>query len=294
MTQGRLGGIVINGVLFTDEGVWSAGTYAANSVVYYGGTNAAKGTYATATSTSLEPGAGDWHPVALNSTVAGPKGDPGVNADGVIFRTTDPVDDPGGTGTDGDVCIMTAADGYDAWDVLHKESGSWVLKGNIKGAAGTPGAPGAGDNDSVQWTDTGTDYTVTGGGGTINFGGAKDMKVVIPADGDYLISAEVCEDWSAVTAATGEAVYYQLVKTVGSGAPLAVSGNLIGTAMSTLAAAIVGANVFGHSWQVVVPGLVAGDEVSLQAIKIGSSTGAIKIRSAFGDANCCMNAVKCS
>ena len=327
----------------------NAATYQKGDEVYYASTGNAYTCLVDGTTGVLPTDTSKWMISGKkgDTGLTGPKGDPGTDANEIIFSDVDPT---GGDGVDNDVWIMTDnGTSYNQWDVLRKITGTWTLEGNIKGATGAsgadaasvtsgsadptggndgdfyfqtgtgstgvagdfwkkitgtwaiqmniigpPGSSGGGDNASAQWFDTGIDHTITGGGGTINFGGSKDMKVVIPADGDYLISAEVTEDWSAVTAASGEGTYYQFVKTVGSGAPLALGPNLVGTCVSTLSSAIVGPNKFSRSWQVVVPGLVAGDEVSLTVVKIGSSTGAIKVVSAFGDAHSFMNAVKCS
>lgn len=208
--------IIINGITFTFQGTWSAGTYAANSAVRYG-TGATGGIYATTEETALEPGNAPWVHSVKDSVVAGPQGDPGTDAAEIIFGATDPVDDPGGTGVDGDIYIMTADDGFLEGDVLQKEAGAWSLKGNMKGPAGSNGSNGAdGANgqgvptggtaaqllSKIDATDFNTEWVDPPAGGGLSLGDATQLFASSPSK-SCMNTQQACGAITATVVVTG-------------------------------------------------------------------------------------------
>ena len=95
-------------------------------------------------------------------SVVGPAGSDGKS---ILYGTVAPTSQ----GVNGDLYLNISN-----WDMYAKESGSWVKKGNIKGAtgaAGTAGTPGTNGQRGSQWfvgtgiTGTSTTATVFSGSG---------------------------------------------------------------------------------------------------------------------------------
>ncbi len=73
--------------------------------------------------------------LALQNNLKGDQGDPG--ADGKTLHSNNGAP-AAGLGTDDDWCLD-----YSNWNMYRKESGTWTLRGNIKGETGAAGAAGA-------------------------------------------------------------------------------------------------------------------------------------------------------
>ena len=65
--------------------------------------------------------------------VMGPQGPSGTDGKSILYGTTAPTTQ----GVNGDLYLNVSN-----WDMYAKESGSWVKKGNIKGATGAQGTKG--------------------------------------------------------------------------------------------------------------------------------------------------------
>lgn len=73
--------------------------------------------------------------LALQSNLKGDQGDPGADGNTIYSNNGAPA---AGLGVDDDWCID-----YSTWNMYRKESGTWTLRGNIKGETGAAGAAGA-------------------------------------------------------------------------------------------------------------------------------------------------------
>ena len=73
--------------------------------------------------------------IALQNNLRGDKGEPGIDGNTLHSNNGSPA---AGLGVDGDWCLD-----YSTWDMLRKEAGTWVLRGNIKGETGENGEDGS-------------------------------------------------------------------------------------------------------------------------------------------------------
>ena len=73
--------------------------------------------------------------LALQNNLKGDQGDPGADGNTIYSNNGAPA---AGLGVDDDWCID-----YSTWNMYRKESGTWTLRGNIKGETGAAGAAGA-------------------------------------------------------------------------------------------------------------------------------------------------------
>lgn len=73
--------------------------------------------------------------LALQNNLKGDQGDPGEDGNTIYSNNGAPA---AGLGVDDDWCID-----YSTWNMYRKESGTWTLRGNIKGDTGAAGAAGA-------------------------------------------------------------------------------------------------------------------------------------------------------
>ena len=141
-------------------------------------------------------------------------------ADGTCMRTgeTDPASD---LGKNGDSYINTVT-----WDYFVKENGTWVFKGNIKGATGATGAAGA-NGSNGQNGQNGQDgvsvssITKTGSNGLV------DTYTITYSDGSST-TFEVTNGATGATGAQGAAGTNGNTILVGIGAPTSATGGVNG------------------------------------------------------------------
>ena len=106
--------------------------------------------------------------LALQNNLKGDQGDPGEDGNTIYSNNGAPA---AGLGVDDDWCID-----YSTWNMYRKESGTWTLRGNIKGETGAAGAPGA------KW-----------------YSSASDPSSAIGVTGDYALnttSGDVFKRWA--------------------------------------------------------------------------------------------------
>ena len=125
----------------------------------------------------------------------------------------------------------------------------------------------------VEAVGSGTDYTLTTTLAVIAFGTSGNLEVVLPFDGDYIVTADVVEDLFSVTASVTP--NYSAFHLHVNGSPV-TDGQRIGVAISPLVAAIVGPSAFGHHYEWRITG-AKGDTVSLYASQAAAITGSWKL-----------------
>jgi hypothetical protein len=114
------------------------------------------------------------------------------------------------------------------------------------------------------------------------------MRLTSLPAGTYLITVNVAEDWSGITAGTAPLYTEYQLYNFSTSAAIALTQR-IGTDSSTLGAAIVGqrGGIVHMSWIVVVAGT---HTIDLQGRYVaGAITGSIKVK---GNNRCSMNAVR--
>jgi len=128
----------------------------------------------------------------------------------------------------------------------------------------------------VEAAGSGADYALTTSFAVLAFGGGN-LEVELPLDGDYIVSADIAEDASGVTASAGanQSLFWLYRNAVAE-----TGGARLGMGFPALIAALAGVNEIGHHYEWRVAG-EAGDLVSLHASKAGATTGAWTILAGY-------------
>ena len=112
----------------------------------------------------------------------GDKGDNGADGNTWLVGTTAPTAEQG---KDGDLYLD-----YSTWNVYHKESGAWVLLGNIKGEKGDKGDKGDNGDSGSQGGEVGETVVKDFGSVTISSNGTQDLDFSGVEIGTYYLVAE--------------------------------------------------------------------------------------------------------
>jgi len=116
----------------------------------------------------------------------------------------------------------------------------------------------------------GTAYTLTTSPAILNFGTSGDLKVTVAVSGTYIFFFQTRENLSAITASAAANYTTYTLRRDG----VIASVDTLGTRISVLASAIVGAHCFDVGLYFLIDDAVAGEVFSIYGKKQGSTTGA--------------------